>query len=347
MERISTVTISTTAIVKTILLVLLVWLLFFLKDLVLIVLTSIVIASAIEPSVRWFLARGLARVFSVLLIYILAGLTLASVFYVFAPLFLEEVSSLLASLPNYLNSFDVSKVPFGASSLLEQLSFSEVLQSLQLSLSSMSLGFVETASIVFGGLTSFILVVVFSFYFAVQETGVDDFLRIVTPQKYQKRVLSLWKRSQMKIGLWMKGQLTLAFIVGVLVYLGLTVLGVSYALVLAIIAAFFELIPLFGPVLAAVPAAGLALSDGGFGLMLMVIGLFIIIQQFENHLLYPLVVTKVVGIPPLLVILALLIGAQVAGLLGIILSVPAAVVLQELLHEIDEERAGVLAGGQG
>ena len=196
----------------------------------------------------------------------------------------------------------------------------------------------QTASAIFGGLMGFVLVVVFSFYFAVQETGVDDFLRVVTPLRYQERVQNLWKRSQIKIGLWMQGQLALALIIGVLVYLGLTILGVPYALLLGLLAAVFELIPVFGPVLSAIPAAAIALTDGGVTLMFLVIGLFAVIQQFENHLIYPLVVTKVVGVPPLLVILALLVGAKLAGFLGIILSVPAAAVIQELVYELGQER---------
>jgi len=84
----------------------------------------------------------------------------------------------------------------------------------------------------------FVLIIVFSFYFAVLETGVDDFLHIIVPKQHQTYVLDLWKRSQRKIGLWMQGQLLLAVIMGVLVYLGLTIIGVQHALVLAVIAAW-------------------------------------------------------------------------------------------------------------
>lgn len=338
MERLPTIAISTATIVKVAFIGLLLWALFYLREIVLIVLTSIVIASAIEPAVRSLMRLKLPRVFSVLLVYLVLGTLLVGVFYVFAPLFLDEVTSLLSSLPSQLSSISAQTVPNGVSELLERVSLSEFLQSLQVSLSSTSFGFVQTASVVFGGLLSFILVVVFSFYFAVEETGVEDFLRIVIPKRYEERALALWKRSQVKIGLWMKGQLAIAFIVGVFVYLGLTIVGVQYALLLAILSAFFELIPLFGPVLAAVPAAGIAFTDGGLGLMLVVIGVFVIIQQFENHLLYPLVVTKAVGVSPIVIILALLIGGQLAGLMGIILAVPAAVILQEIVHEVEHER---------
>ena len=190
-----------------------------------------------------------------------------------------------------------------------------------------------------------ILIIVFSFYFAVQETGIDDFLRIISPVKYQKNIVSLWRRSQIKIGLWMQGQIILAVIVGMLVYLGLTILGVKYALLLAVIAAVFELIPVFGPILSSIPAILIGFVDGGATTGLLVIGLYVIIQQFENHLIYPLVVTKVVGVPPLLVILALLVGAQLAGFLGIILAVPIAAVIQEFVSDVQRKKSGELDKG--
>ncbi len=187
------------------------------------------------------------------------------------------------------------------------------------------------------------LIVVFSFYFSVQETGVDDFLRVVTPVKEQAYVLHLWKRSQEKIGKWMQGQLILALIVGVLLYLGLTVLGVPHALLLAILAAVFELIPVFGQILAAIPALAIGFGAGGATEALLVVGLYVLVQQFEAHLIYPVVVKKVVGVPPLLVILALLIGFKLFGFLGVLLSVPIAGAIQEFVSDVDREKTRALA----
>jgi predicted PurR-regulated permease PerM len=184
---------------------------------------------------------------------------------------------------------------------------------------------------------------VFSFYFAVQETGIDDFLRLVTPVEHEQYVVSLWRRSQDKIGKWMQGQLLLGLIVGVLLYLGLVILGVPYALLLAVLAAIFELIPVFGQILAALPAIAVAFGDGGVTAALLVLGLYLIVQQFESNLIYPLVVKKIVGVPPLLVILALLIGAKLAGFLGILLSVPIAAALQEFINDIQKKKDRELA----
>ena len=337
------VNVTTGTMLRAVLVALLVAALFYLHELVLIVLTSIVIASSIEPAAKWFVKYKFPRLVAVMIVYLLFLTFLLGLFYFFLPPVLTEMINFLAVLPEYLDTFDSSS-PFqesvflGTQSVVDTFSITNVVTELRALFSNVSESFLTTVTFVFGGVFSFILIIVFSFYFAVQETGIDDFLRIISPAKYQKNLINLWKRSQLKIGLWMQGQLILAVIVGMLVYLGLTILGVKYALLLAVIAAVFELIPVFGPILASFPAIGIAFIDGGATTGLFVIGLYIIIQQFENHLIYPLVVTKVVGVPPLLVILALLVGAQLAGFLGIILAVPVAAVIQEFVSDIQRKK---------
>lgn len=348
-DREFSISISTKTILQAILLVLLVYALFYLRDLVLIVLTAIVLASAVEPGAAWFIRRRVPRVFAVLLVYLVAIGFFTGVFYLFVPALLNELSNFLAVGPQLLESFDVSSL-FSSGSLSsarevgQSLPIPELLKQLEGSLSNLSGGFLRTVSSVFGGLASLVLIVVFSFYFAVQETGIDDFLRVITPVRHQNYVVGLWKRAQQKIGLWMQGQIVLALIVGVLVYLGLTILDVRYALLLAVFAGIAELIPVFGPIIAAIPAVAVGAVDGGATLALLVVGLYLIIQQFENHLIYPLVVKKVVGVPPLLVILALIVGAKIAGFLGILLSVPIAAAIQEFVTDIQREKSGSLAG---
>ena len=107
----------------------------------------------------------------------------------------------------------------------------------------------------------------------------------------------------------------------------------------------FELIPIFGPILAAVPAVGLAFLEGGIGSAFMVVIIYVIIQQFENQLFYPLVVKQVVGVPSIIAIIALFSGAQLAGLLGMILSVPLAAILMELFNDLDKEKHNLRVRG--
>lgn len=334
------ISITTGTIFKTLIILVGAALLFYLRDVVLIVLTSIVLASALEPAVAQMTKRRVPRILAVILLYLLLAAFLFGIFYFFVPLILDDFASFLASLPSYLTALDDSPVlqDYGAILGFSGGDTGSVMEQIRSGASLIGLfgnSFSAAASI-FSGLFAFILIVVFSFYFTVAETGVDDFLRVIMPKKHQAYALDLWFRSRHKIGLWMQGQLILAVLIGVMVYLSLMILGIRHALLLAVFAAFFELIPVFGPTLAAVPAVLIAFADGGVTMGIIVIFLYVIIQQFENHLIYPIVVTQVVGVPPLLVILGLIVGWHLAGFLGIVLSVPMAAVLQELVRDLNQ-----------
>ncbi|MBI4093945.1 AI-2E family transporter [Candidatus Kaiserbacteria bacterium] len=339
------ISITTGTIVSAVVVLAGAWLLWELRDLVLVLVTAVVIASAVEPGVVRLMRLGAPRVGAVLLIYLLIFAAFFGIFYFFIPSVLSELTTFIASLPIYLEALDKMSAFDEYARILgaapPDLSQIDLMTGLRGSLEAAgAFGNVLTAiASIFGGVLSFILIVVFSFYFAVIETGVDDFLEVAAPRKYKVYLLDLWRRSRHKIGLWMQGQLLLALIMGVLVYLVLTILGIKHALLLAVVAAVFELIPVFGPTLAALPAVLIGFVDGGFIMGLIVIGVYALLQQFENHLIYPLVVTRVVGVPPLLVILALIVGAQLAGFLGILLSVPLAATVQEFARDIRERRA--------
>ncbi len=314
-----------------------------LKDLALLVITAIVIASALEPGVAFFMRYRIPRVLSVLVMYLAVFGTLFGVVYFMLPPILNDTQDFIASVPQYLATVElpeslasVTQTPFfspeaggTASSILETIF------TYRSAVAEGSEGAIQLVSAFFGGVFALVLVVVLSFYFAIQETGVEQFLRLVTPRKHEEYVVGLWGRAKKKIGLWMQGQLVLSLIVGVIVYLGLVLLGVPYALLLAVIAALFDLIPIFGSLIAGIVGVIVGFSVGGVPLALMVAGLYVIVNQLEAHLIYPLVVNKVVGIPPLLVILALIAGGALAGFLGVLLAVPVAAALREFLDDMD------------
>ena len=341
--------ITSGSIITVLLFLALAALLWFLKDLVLILITAIVIASAMEPAVNFLTRRRIHRVLSVILVYLCVFGAFLSVLFIFIPPLLGDAADFLSRLPQTLSAINISDATHGLlpwGNVGDQISSADLLRNISKTLSDTTGGVFTTLSAFFGGLTSFVLIIVFSFYFSVQETGVDDFLRVVTPVKEQAYVLSLWKRSQEKIGKWMQGQMILGIIVGILLYLGLVILGIPNALMLAVIAGLFELIPVFGQILAAIPALVIGFSDGGITALLLVAGLYLVVQQFEAHLIYPVVVKKVVGVPPLLVIIALIVGAKLAGFLGILLSVPIAAAIQEFVSDIERKKAKTLANDE-
>src|SRR3989339_106906 len=365
LERNLNINISSGVIIKTLVILLVTFLLYQMLDLVLVVLTAIVIASAVEPLIKWFGQYKIKRLVAVLITYICVVLVFSGLLYFFMPPVLEQASNLLGNAPKYLDSVtlwnplndsklvETSKMASGLSDSLSgskqilgglssgSINYSvigDLVAKFQKITSSPSDGLINIASGIFGGAFSFVLIIVLSFYLAVQENGVEKFLKIITPLKKEAYITNLWKRSQGKIGLWMQGQLVLGILVGVLVYLGLMILGVENALVLAVLAGVLEIIPYFGPILSAIPATLFGYVDGGLTTGLLVLGLFVIIQQFENHLIYPLVVKKVVGVSPIIVILALIVGAKLFGFLGILLSVPVTSALMEFIDDIQKDK---------
>lgn len=340
------ISITPGSIIKAIVIFLILYLLYVIRDLVLVILSAVILASSIEPATRWFGKYKIPRVLAVVFIYFVIALILTVTFYIFLPPLLNDISNLSKTLPDYINTLsqEGSLGVSGFGSFFNTFSSNfltpEVVSKVTSTVSGATFGVLTAASSIFGGLLSFILIVVISFYLAVQEDGVTNFLRVVTPIQNEKYIIDLWKRSQRKIGLWMQGQLLLAVIVGVLIYLGLWSFGVPNPMFLALIAMVMELIPIFGPFLAAIPAIGFAVVDGGATLGLITAAFYVIIQQFESQLIHPLVVKKIVGIPALVAIISLIIGAKIAGFLGIIIAVPVAAALMEFLSDVEKKKLG-------
>lgn len=337
------VSITLNTIVTTLLVVGGAYLFWILRDLILLVMTAIVIASAIEPGVVFLIRRHIPRFVSALSVYIFVfGIVFALFYFLFPPM-VTDAANFLAASPHLFNALNLP-ASFTSIANVTSLaggnvqSFFRTLVSLQSAFSANAGGIIQLFFTFFGGLFSFILVIVLSFYFALQETGINDFLRLVMPARYEDYSVDLWKRAQRKIGLWMQGQILLSVIIGLLVYLGLLILGIPYALLLAAFTAVAEIIPIFGSLMASSIAVAVGYTTGGVALAAIVLGLYIVVNQFESNLIYPLIVKKVVGVPPLLVIVALIAGYTLAGFLGTLLSVPMAAVLLEVITDFDKRK---------
>lgn len=341
-EKALTVNISFATIVKAVVFLLFIYALFLLKELVIVILASIVIASAIDPFTRILERIRIPRPFAVGIVF--SGLITAVIaaISIFVPVLIEQFSGFILTIPDFLerlNFLAQGNTYFAELDVLGDIQYQlqnvDIISTVKAAIFGFGGGVVHTAGALFNTVTQLILVFVISFYFAVQEKGIENFLRVIIPLKNEAYAIDLWKRSQAKIGKWMQGQLVLGLIMGVMTFVGLWIIGLrEYALFLAILIAIAELIPLFGPILAMIPAIFLGFTVGGPEIGLQITGFYIILQQFENHILVPLVNKKLVGVPPLMVILSLLIGASLLGFWGLILAVPLAAAILEFTRDI-------------
>ena len=314
---------------------------YLLRDIFIVLLFAIVIASAITPFADWVESKKVPRILGVALLYLSVFVLVGFLVSLVVPFVTGEINQLIEDLPNFIDRVSTSLEKAQQTSggrfvdLFSEIqnlldSFSSYLQAS----SSSAFGFVVS---VFGGLFSFLAVIVISFYLSVMRGGIENFIRSVVPNKYESHFLNIWRRSERKVGRWLQGQLLLALIVGLAVYVVLSLMGIKFALLLGILAMILELVPTVGPVLAAVPAVILAFTQSPI-LGLWVIVAYAIIQQLENHILVPIIMGRTVGLNPVVVILSLLIGFQLAGILGMILAVPVAAIIVEIIDEFSSSK---------
>jgi predicted PurR-regulated permease PerM len=328
--------ISTASIVKAIAIVLFFIFLYLLKDVFLVFLFALVIASAISPFANWLDEKRFPRLLGVLLLYLVIFILLVFVLSMVVPVFSDDLAQLTTTIPIFVEkvSLSLENVQQESPQYLDFISeIQNILETFSVYLQQSSQSVISLVVGIFGGVFSFIAVLVISFYLAVMKKGIESFLKAVVPKNYEAYVTGLWKRAEIKVGLWLQGQLLLALIVGLTVYIGLSLMGIKFALILGLLALALEIIPMVGPVLAAIPAIILAFMQSP-SLGLWVLAFYVLVQQLENHILVPVVLGKTIGVNPVVVIVALLIGAKLAGIPGMILSVPVATIIVEIFDDL-------------
>lgn len=330
--------ISTFSIVKVLGFLILFWFLYFILDILVVILVATLLATAFNPMVNWMQMKKIPRPLGVILIYAcLFALFFGTVALLIPPLTIE-IQQITANFPILWERFSDLASGQGQYPLDSQIaeSINKGLGSIENILSSSAtnaFGFIRN---VFGNVISFILIFVLSFYFLVQEDAIKKAFRNFTPPKYKPYLNDLITRMQERVGQWLRGEIILVFVVGILSLIGLKILNVKYFMVLALLSGLLELIPYIGPVVAAIPAVFIA---GGESLWkgVAVVILFWLIQQMENHIIVPKVMQKAIGLNPIIIILVILIGARVQGFIGVLIAVPSAAALSVLIKDIFEK----------
>lgn len=325
------ITISTLTFLKVIVIIGILAFFYYVRDILAILFVSLLLASALSPWVYSMERRRIPRAAGILLIYIsiIAVVTLAIVLLI--PPLVEQFNELAQTFPSYSDRFVKTLQGYQPDiNILEQ--FKRVFVSIQSSLLDVASGIFLKIFDILKGFVAFFLVFVVTFYMIVEESMMKRALHYVVPLKYQSYAEKLLSKIQKKIGLWVRGQAILSLIIFLLSFIGLSILGVKYALVLALVAGLTEFMPLIGPIIGAIPAVFIAFSQGPL-LALWVVLLYILIQRMENDLLVPRVMQQAVGLNPLVSIIAILIGAKFAGIIGLLLAIPVTTVIAVIVSD--------------
>jgi len=335
MENKQTIEISTSTILKGLGIILGLVVAYLLRNILVMLFFAVIIAAAVDSPIDWLVRHKIKRAIAVAIIFILLISILGFIVYLIVPPLAKELINIAGNLPDYLA---------GAQSKLQWLggSFSQTnLQDLILNLGKQlnaSAANIFAATInVFGGIISAFLVLVIAIYLAVQEQGVKKFVLSIVSPKNEVYAASLVDRIMSKLGAWMRGQLVLMAIIGVMVYIGLTLLKIKFALTLALLTGLLEIIPVLGPIISAVPGILFALLQS-FGLAVLVAVFYYFVQELEKYLIVPLVMKKSVDLNPITVIVAVLIGAELYGIIGAVISIPIAAIISIIFRDYMDSR---------
>ena len=312
------VEISHKTIIFTVFFLLFLWLLYFTRDIILEFFLALLIMVVFDPFVTKLSSYKIPRTASVLLVYIFLFSFVAFAIAAVIPPLIEQTSAFINNLPRFLDTLGVSSL---ISNQIVEQTISQI--------GTLPGKIVSATVSLFSNFLGIVAVLVFAFYML---SGRDDLKKQLASWVGEKREMEIEKKFNAvedRLGYWSRGQLTLMLVVGIANYIGFLILGIPFALPLSILAGLLEIIPYIGPILAAIP--GILI---GFGLSPVmgwaVTAMAFLIQQLENYVFVPKIMQKSTGINPIITLLVLAVGARLAGIVGLLISVPVFITLQVL-----------------
>ena len=314
------------------------WTLYQVRDTLLLVYVAMLVAIGLSPLVdtieRHHVAARLRlpRWGAILAIYLLLAAALVSIGALVFPPLVTQARELWAAAPGLLHRAQLWLIQRGL--LSREITVMEAVQQAPGGTDAVTTVFGAVWGIV-GGVFGVVTILIVAFYMLVDSANIVRTFVLAFPKSERSRVSAACGDVSRKVSAWLAGQLFLAIIIGSTAAIGLGLMGVPYFYVLALIAGIGELIPIVGPLLSAIPAIAVAFSVSP-ALALGVLLFFIAQQQFENHLLVPRVMSRQVGVSPVIVIIALLTGGSLLGVIGAILAVPTAAILHVIYQKVTD-----------
>lgn len=323
-QKILKIEISHRTVIFTIFFLLFLWFLYQMRHILVIFFVGVILTSALNPVVERLEKFKIPRILAVIIIYLLIFTFLGLILAGIIPSLVSQTKILISRFPSYYRSLE--NLGIDGEILNSQIeNFLNRLSSISFDLIRVTVGFLGNFLVIF-------TLIFVSFYLLLERKNLDEYLEKLFGSA-NVRVGKIVNKVEKRLGEWVRAQTTLMLIVGIMCYLGLVLLGVEFALPLALLAGLLEIVPNIGPTISAIPAilSGLAISP----LMgLAVLALYFLIQQLENHIIVPQIMKKEVGVNPLITILALGAGFKLGGVFGAILAVPFIIVMETVLREI-------------
>lgn len=336
MEKSQTLEISWQTIIKVFIAIFVFYLVYIVKEIALWFLFGLAISVLLEPAINFFKKLYFPKYLAIFTVYFLIFGILGLLIYLTAPIFVFELKQLSQSLPGYLEQISpaLKQIGFDMSQ-----TFDDFTSFLTGNLVQSSKSIIKAIMIFFGGVSSAVFILTISFFLSLEERGTEKFLILVTPKKYEETIITLFERAQRRVAGWFGARLLACLFVGLASFIIFYIFGIKYAFLLAFISGILNFVPYIGPWITALTLAlFVSVSSSSIFMVFYVLASVFAIQAVENNLLTPILMKKMINIPPVLVLVSLLLGAKIFGFLGTIFAVPVFGIIYEFVKEFLERR---------
>jgi len=336
MEKEQILDISWETIIKIFIAIFIFYLIYLAKEIALWFFFALAISVLLEPAINFFRKIYIPKMIAIFIVYLSIFGILGVLIYLTAPIFIFELKQLSQNLPSYFEQINPALKQFGFD--ISQ-SFDDFTSFFAGNLIQGSKSVINAIMVFFGGVSSTVFILTIAFFLSLEEKGPEKFLILITPKKYEETITALFERAQKKVAGWFGARILSCLFVGVASFIVFYIFGVKYAFLLALISGIMNFIPYIGPLITSLLlVVFIAVSAGSWLTLLYVLIAVIIIQEIDNKLLTPLLMKKMIAIPPVLVLVSLLLGAKLFGFLGTIFAVPVFGIIYEFVKEFLEKK---------
>jgi predicted PurR-regulated permease PerM len=327
--------ISWEAIIKVFIAIFVFYIIYLVREIALWFLFGLAIAVLLEPAINFFKKLRIPKIISVIIVYFSIFGILGLLIYLTAPIFIVELKQFSKYLPEYFEK---------ASPVLQKLgidvaqSFDDFSRSLVSGLQQSSRGVFNALMTFFGGVSASAFILTIAFFLSLEDRGPERFLSLITPKRYEGQIVSFFERAQSKVAGWFGARILSCLFVGAASFIIFYIFGIKYAFILALISGVLNFIPYIGPWITSVLLVIFISASSSWLTVLYVLLAILGVQEIDNKLLTPILMKRLIDLPPVLVLISLLVGAQIFGFLGTIFAVPVFGIIYEFVKELLEKR---------
>lgn len=310
------------------------FLIFLIRDILIWFLFALIISILFNPLIDFLHRKRLPRTMAIIFVYVAAFGLISLSIYAVVPLFIQEIRQFSQLIPEYFEKISPPLKGLGLQAFENVESF---LIAFGKTLESMASSIFSALFAIFGGIFSTVFVIAVAIFLSLEERAAERTLSLFSPKKYEAYVLNLWRKCQKKVSGWFLTRVLACLFVGVASYVAFLLFNVKYPFSLGLLAGILNFIPIVGPIITGL-LIFIIVSLDSFLRSIFVLVVFVLIQQIEGNILTPILSKKFIGIPPVLVLIALFVGAKLWGFLGAVLAIPLAGILFEFLRDFLRQR---------